>query len=458
MNSGLQNYLIYALITLPFLVVYLIRWQRKQALVRAAFERGQLFSEGPKAQHPRIDNLKCIGCGCCTEVCPEGDVLGLVGGKSAIINGHKCIGHGICVDACPVGGIELVMASPSISADMPRLTHEYETNIENLFIVGELGGLALIKNAVNQGRECVDIITARRARANGNGTMPDVFDICVVGAGPAGISASLRAIENRLPCITLEQDEVGGTVAKYPRRKLVMTSPVHLPLYGKFKKLEVSKEGLLVLWKEIMQQANLKINAGERVVDVQKGADRIFTVHTAKAQYRAHSVILTLGRRGTPRKLGIPGEELPKVMYSLLEAHAYTNSRILIVGGGDSAIEAAMGLAHQEGNEVTLSYRKPGFSRIKERNRKRIQECLDARKLTVLFHSNPVEVRDKTVLLEVKGAIQEIPNDYVWVFAGGTPPNAFLEKIGVQLGPKDLTREAHDEAMPAAAGSAQSQA
>ncbi len=458
MNDGLLNYLIYALITLPFLIVYLIRWKRKQALVKAALEKGQLFSEGPKAQHPRINVLMCIGCGCCVEVCPEGDVLGLVGGKSAIINGHKCIGHGICVDACPVGGIELVMASPSISADTPRLTHEYETNIENLFIVGELGGLALIKNAVNQGRECVDIITARRARANGNKTIPDVFDICVVGAGPAGISASLRAIENKISSITLEQDEVGGTVAKYPRQKLVMTSPVHFPIYGRFKKLEVSKESLLEFWKKIMQRADLKINAGEMVQDVKKGADQIFTVHTTKAQYRAHSVILTLGRRGTPRKLGIPGEELPKVMYSLMEAHAYTDARILVVGGGDSAIEAAMGLALQEGNVVTLSYRKPAFSRIKERNAQRVQECIDEHKLSVIFNSSPVEVRDKTVLLEVNGAIQETPNDYVWVFAGGTPPNAFLETIGVQLGPKDLTKEARDEAMPASVRPAEQQA
>jgi thioredoxin reductase (NADPH) len=457
MNDGLLNYLIYVLITLPFLAVYLIRWKRKQALVRAALEKGQLISEGPKSQHPRVDVLKCIGCGCCADVCPEGDVLGLVGGKSAIINGHKCIGHGICVDACPVGGIELVMASPSLSADMPRLTHEYETNIDNLFIAGELGGLALVKNAVNQGRECVDIIAARRARANGNGSIPDVFDICVVGAGPAGISASLRAIEKQLTCITLEQDEIGGTVAKYPRQKLVMTSPVHFPLYGKFNKLEVSKENLLALWNKIMQRADLKICAGEMVADVKKDADQIFTLHTTKAQYRAHSVILSLGRRGTPRKLGIPGEELPKVMYSLLEAHAYTEAHILVVGGGDSAIEAAMGLAQQKGNIVILSYRKPSFSRIKERNARRVQECIDEGKLSIIFNSQPAEVREKTVLLEINGEIQEIPNDYVWIFAGGTSPNAFLGKIGVQLGPKDLTKEARDEAMPVSVLPAQQQ-
>jgi thioredoxin reductase len=333
-----------------------------------------------------------------------------------------------------------------MGADMPSLTPEFETNIRNLFIIGELGGLALIKNAVNQGRECIDIIHGRRAAKSGTSGAPQDYDVCVVGAGPGGISASLRAIEKKLRYITIEQDEIGGTVAKYPRQKLVMTSPVELPLYGNFKKLEISKESLLELWKTISARADFKANTGEKVEDIRKGEDDIFTVRTVKDEYRAHTVILALGRRGTPRKLGIKGEELSKVMYSLIEADHYTNCKILVVGGGDSAIEAAMGLAHQKGNVVTLSYRKSSFSRIKERNAKRIQECVDSGMVRVIFDSSPVEIREKTVLLEVKGEGQEILNDYVWIFAGGTPPNAFLEKIGVQLGVKDMTKEARDEA------------
>jgi len=447
MDDRALNVLIYAIVTLPPIVVYIRRWRKKEARVRAAVENGQLFSEGPKAQHPHIDISMCIGCGSCVEVCPEGDVLGLVGGKAAIINGHKCIGHGLCVDACPVAAIDLVRAAPSLAADMPWLTPEYETSIESLFIVGELGGLALIKNAINQGRDCIDTITRRRAQANGGGSVPGMYDLCIVGAGPGGISASLRAIERKLSYLTIEQDEIGGTVAKYPRQKLVLTSPVEMPLYGSFKKLEISKESLLELWDKISQRADFKVRTGEKVEDVKKGEDGIFTVHTSKARYRARAVILALGRRGTPRKLGVPGEELPKVMYSLIEADAYTSSKILVVGGGDSAIEAAMGLAHQHGNDVTLSYRKPAFSRVKERNARRIQECIDARKLKVVFNSIPVEIKEASVLLEVNGGIQEIANDYVWVFAGGTPPNAFLEKIGVQLGIRDMTKEAHDEAV-----------
>jgi len=447
MSERLLSYLIYALFTIPLLIVYLIRWKRKEARVREAIEKGKLFSEGPKAQHPKIDNNTCIGCGSCVDVCPEGDVLGLVAGKAAIINGHKCIGHGLCVDACPVGAIRLVMAAPGLGADMPHLTPEFETSIPNMFIIGELGGLALIKNAVNQGRDCIDIIAARLAGMNGNGKAPDLYDVCVVGAGPGGISASLRAIEKNLRYVTIEQDEIGGTVAKYPRQKLVMTSPVEFPIYGSFKKLEISKESLLELWDKVAHRADFKANTGEKVDDVKRNEDGTFTIVTSKASYAARTVILALGRRGTPRKLGVKGEELPKVMYSLIEADHYTDSKILVVGGGDSAIEAAMGLAHQKGNVVTLSYRKEAFSRIKERNAKRIQECIDSGKVQVLFESNPTEILEESVLLDVKGEIREIPNDYVWVFAGGTPPNAFLQKIGIQLGAKDLTKEARDEAI-----------
>ncbi len=452
MNDSVLKILLYGIVMLIPLLLYVKRWRDKEAKVREAVEKGQLFSEGPKAQHPHINVLSCIGCGSCVDVCPEGDVLGLVGGKAAIIHGHKCIGHGLCADACPVGAIEMVMAAPSISADMPSLTPEFETNIPNLFIVGELGGLALIKNAVNQGRECIDIIRARKANGNGGESTPDVYDVCIVGAGPAGISASLRCIEHKLRYITLEQDEsVGGTVAKYPRQKMVMTSPVELPLYGSFKKLEISKEDLLALWKKVFERGDMKVRTGEKVDEIANDSDGIFVVRTGKSVYRARGVVLALGRRGTPRKLGVVGEELPKVMYSLIEADAYTNKKILVVGGGDSAIEAAMGLAHQRGNIVTLSYRKDRFSRIKERNAQRIQECIDNASLEVIFNSNPVEIKESSVVLDVNGETREIANDYIWVFAGGTPPNAFLTKIGVQLGPRDMTLEANKEAALAAA-------
>ena len=429
-----------------FMWRYLKEQKRKDTQARAAVEKGKLYSEGPKSQHPHIDETYCIGCAACTMVCPEGDVLAMVGGKAAIVNGHKCIGHSLCADVCPVGAITMVMASPSMGADMATLTPQYETSIKNLFIVGELGGLALIKNAINQGRNCIDNISNRMMAFGSRRSVADVLDVLIVGAGPAGISASLRAAEKKLNYLTLDEGEMGGTVAKYPRQKLVMTSPVEFPTYGKFRKTELSKEDLIAFWNQVLQRADFKFSKGEKVEDIKKGQDGIFTVATSKNQYRAHTVILALGKSGSPRKLGVKGEELPKVMYRLIEADHYVNKRILVVGGGDSAIEAAMGLAHQVGNQVTLSYRKEAFSRIKERNAQRIQECLRKGKLKVVFNSIPVEFKPDAVVLEVQGKLQQLPNDFVWIFAGGEPPTAFLKKIGVGFGMRDLTTEASKEA------------
>jgi thioredoxin reductase (NADPH) len=442
----LITFAIAALICFFFLGGYLRGLKKREARAREAVEKGKLFSDGPKAQHPHIDTSHCIGCGTCTSVCPEGDVLAMIAGKAVIVNGHKCIGHGLCADACPVGAITMVMASPSMGADMPSLTPHNETTIPNLFVAGELGGLALIKNAVNQGRDCVDLIASRLRTSRSATPLPGVYDVLIVGAGPAGISASLRAIENKLNYLTLERDEIGGTVAKYPRQKLVMTSPVEFPMYGKFNKMQLSKEHLLAFWDMVLNRADFNVSTGEKVDDIKKDERGIFTVLTANNQYRARTVVLALGRAGEPRKLGVKGEELPKVMYRLIEADHYINKKILVIGGGDSAVEAAMGLANQTGNQVTLSYRSGRFSRIKERNQKRIEECTRAGKVKILFKSNPVEFKPESVVLDVDGSRQEILNDFVWIFAGGTPPNDFLKKIGVGFGARDMTLEASREA------------
>jgi len=443
--DNIISFLIAAAVIAFFLITHLRKLKKREEHGRAAAEKGKLRSDGPTAQHPHIDANYCIGCAACTTVCPEGDVLAMLGGKAVIVNGYKCIGHALCAEACPVGAITMVMASPSVGANLPHLTSECETTMKGLFVAGELGGLALIKNAINQGRDCIDIITNRLAKHRAEPNDREVYDVLIVGAGPAGISASLRAIENKLNYITLDEGELGGTVAKYPRQKLVMTSPVNFPLYGKFKKFELSKEELLAFWYKVLKRNDFKFRAKEKVEDIQKGKDGIFATVTMHSVYRSRAVILAIGKSGNPRKLGVKGEELSKVMYRLIEADHYINKRILVVGGGDSAVEAAMGLAHQAGNTVWLSYRQPAFSRIKERNAQRIADDIRKGKVKVVFNSMPVEVTTDSVVLDVKGSKQRIPNDFVWVFAGGEPPSAFLKKIGIAVGSHDLTAEGSKE-------------
>lgn len=417
-----------------FFLRYWSAHRRSEALMRAAVDRESFFSDGPKAQHPKIQTDSCIGCGACVTVCPEGDVLALVSGKATIINGHKCIGHGLCAEACPVGAIAMVMAKPSSGADIPIISEEHETSVDNLFIAGELGGLALIKNAVNQGRDAVDVIAQRIGNMKTLQVDQNILDVVIVGAGPAGISASLRASEHGLKALTLERESVGGTVSKYPREKLVMTSPVEFPLHGRFSKTTLSKEELLNFWEKVIRRTDLNIHTGEGVETVRKSTDGVFCIHTQREEYRSRAVVLALGRSGTPRKLGIEGEELPHVLYRLIEADHYTHKNILVVGGGDSAVEAAMGLAHQVGNRVTISYRKGEFSRLKNRNAKRIEEHIHSEKLEVLFNSMPMEFRVGSVLIETGGQVRELPNDFVWIFAGGTPPSDFLKAAGVAFG------------------------
>ena len=423
-------------LAIALIAFFVINYVRK---VRLREGRTQKFAARPTFHpeltpglRPYIDASQCIGCAACTTVCPEGEVLAMLGGRASVVNGHRCIGHERCVAACPVGAISMVMATPQASTDMPRLTAESETTVRNLFIVGELGGLPLIRNAVNQGRECIDVITNRMRTACP--TEPGVYDVLIVGAGPAGISASLRAIENHLNYLTIERDEVGGTVAKFPRQKVITTTPLEFPLYGKLPKTELAKEHLLAFWDMVLNRAEFNVCTDSMVNDIQKSPDGDFVVLTATQQYRARHVVLAIGRAGNPRKLGVNGEQLGKVMYRLIDAHQYRNKNILVIGGGDSAVEAAIALGQQAGNHVTLSYRRQEFTRIKERNAKGIRQFVGAGRVEVVFNSTPQEFRHDSVVLSVGGRLRQISNDYVWIFAGGTPPYEFLRKIGVGFG------------------------
>ncbi|MCB0719323.1 MAG: NAD(P)-binding domain-containing protein [Bacteroidetes bacterium] len=386
----------------------------------------------PASLHPVIDPGICIGTGSClADVCPEHDVLGLSSGVATVVSPARCIGHGLCERACPVGAIKLVFGTESRGVDIPRIDSNFETNVPGMFIVGELGGMGLIRNAFEQGRQCIEWIARHKVSAP-----PGVLDVLIVGCGPAGLSASINCIHHGLKFKTIEREEIGGTVRTYPRKKLVMTAPLKIPGYGKLAVREIQKEDLVSIWDGIIEKTGLEVQTNEVVNAVGRRPDGTFEVITNKGEYLAKRVVLAIGRRGVPRKLGIEGETLEKVAYSLREPEAYQGDRIVVVGGGDSAVEAAIALADQPGNKVSLSYRKDRFSRIKQGNHIRIHEAIEKKKVSFLPNSTLTAIHQEQVAVDFSGDVKSMPNDYVFIFAGGVLPTPFLESCGIAIDTK----------------------
>lgn len=428
--ESLLIWIITAGIVLVIIIPYFIKFRKEhQKNVERKKEARQLGIDRPTAQFPFIDAASCIGCGSCVKACPEGDVLGVIFGKATVINGLRCVGHGLCEEACPVGAIEVGLGDIKSREDIPFTNEHHETNVPGLYVVGELGGLSLIRNAVKQGQAAVNQIASDLETDSAK----QAKDVIIVGAGPAGLSAALTAIQHRLDYLILDQYDPGGTILQYPRRKLVMTQIVNIPLYGRLKKPEFSKEELLDIWKQIIENYKINIKTGTKISQVVK-VNGTFEVVTSRGHFQARKVVLAMGRRGTPRKLGVPGEDKSKVAYQLIDAGSYQNQNILVVGGGDSAIEAAVGLARQPGNNVTISYRKEKFFRIKQKNEQRISELITRKKIQALFNSNVTEIKDKSVILTTGEGEQETPNNYVFIFAGGIPPFKMLKEMGIAFG------------------------
>jgi thioredoxin reductase (NADPH) len=394
---------------------------------------------GPAVGKPRalVRADMCVGCGTCVASCPEPGAITLRG-KLAVVDDALCQGHGECVRGCPVGAISVTMGTAVNRVSVPLVDANFETNVPGLYIVGELGGRGLIKNAINEGKLAVDhvarVLPPGEARDDG---AAHAVDVAIVGSGPAGLSAGLEALRRGLSYVVIEQGSLADTVRKYPRHKLLLAEPVAIPLYGDLWIADASKETLLQVWETIVANTGLVVHTGARVENIHReGA--MFCLETPVATYHARRVVLAMGRRGSPRRLGVQGEELGKVFYDIVEMEAFAGKRMLVVGGGDSAVESVMGLVNQQETDVVLSYRGESFSRVKDRNREKIEKAIATGRVKTLFGSQVREIRPDVVVLEHEGNTTILPNDYTVIRIGGDAPYAFLERLGVRIVQKDL--------------------
>jgi thioredoxin reductase (NADPH) len=416
---------------LPYILLILAAWI-STVLYRGFSQRAALHaltagSDEPPSLHPAINPALCIGCGACVSACPENQVLSMIGNKAELTDASSCIGHGACKTSCPAGAIELVFGTARRGVDLPQVGADFQTNVPGLYIAGELGGMGLVANAVEQGCQAIEAISKRD-----DIRQPGCLDVVIIGAGPAGLAASLAAKDKRLRYATLEQGSLGGTVAHYPRDKIVMTRPAHLPLYGTFKARRVRKEQLLGVWRDVVDKTGVTIRTGMRVQSIAKAATG-FDIKTATETLKAQTVLLATGRRGAPRKLDVSGEDLDKVVYALADVTQYSGKRVLVVGGGNSAVEAALDLARLGDVEITLCHRGSAFDRAKTELRSDLDRAEAASRLTVLREASVSSIDIAHVDVEVRGETRRLPNDAVIVCVGGLLPMILLEGLGVHV-------------------------
>lgn len=383
----------------------------------------------PMTLHPEIDPSLCAGCGACTKVCPEGDILKMINHKAVLVGPSKCVGHGECERACPVSAIKLVFGTKNRGMDIPRVSTNYETNVAGLYIAGELGGMGLIRNAIKQGKLAAQHAVSRLKTATTD------YDIIIVGAGPAGLAASLVAIANKKKYLTLEQGGFGGTVYNFPRQKIVMSHPFELPIVGqmKFESNKVSKEQLLKYWQDVRRKTNLRIQEKTQFMGLEKVGE-VFKVRTNLGEHTAKKVILAMGVRGSPRKLGVPGEEKAKVTYNLLDPEQYQSRDVVVVGGGNAGVEAAQMLSEARWkNRVHLLVRTGNFDRCNEDNINRIRALESKGLVNIWFNSSVTEIHDNEILIKKDESIQKLNNHFVFIFAGAELPHKFLMSLGVEI-------------------------
>ncbi|MBP6632401.1 MAG: NAD(P)-binding domain-containing protein [Kofleriaceae bacterium] len=388
---------------------------------------------GPRILVHDINDDRCTGCDACVAVCPT-NVLDLVENKSRVLRFQDCIQCEACMHACPTEALVMFPegAEPP-PLKVPEMDGHFQTAIPGQYLIGEVAGKPLVKNAANLGRMVVEHMLATGLRP-GSRHDPTSVDVAIVGSGPGGLSAALSCAQRGLSYVLLEKEQIlATTIARYPKGKLVMAEPYDTDNVSLLPVFDSSKEELIPIWRELVDRVGVRINMGESVEAVAPNQAGGFEVRTTVAAYRAQRVVLAIGTRGKPRTLQVPGENLPKVANLLEDPDELRGRAVLVVGGGDSAVEAAVAIA-DAGGRVMLSYRGRSFNRCAQKNKQTVENYAKEGRLKVKLQSQVVAIEPEAVILQLgDGTQKRYGNDAVFVLIGADPPVAWLEKLGVRF-------------------------
>ncbi len=389
---------------------------------------------GPRILVHDINDDRCTGCDACVAVCPT-NVLDLVANKSRVLRFEDCIQCEACMFACPT---EALVMFPEGSVPpplkIPEIDENFQTAVPGQYLIGEVAGKPLVKNAANLGRAVVEHMLASGLRPGAIGRGENAYDVAIVGSGPGGLAAALSCIQRGLSYVVLEKEqEIASTISRYPKGKLVMAEPYDTENISLLPVFDSAKEQLIPIWRELIERVGLKIKQGESVESVQRGSDGAFDVRTTVGAYRAARVVMSIGTRGKPRTLQVQGENLPKVFSLLEDPDEWRGKTVLVVGGGDSACEAALALA-DSGAKVMISYRGKGFNRAAPKNKNTIEQYASEGRIKAKLGSQVLGFEPESVTLALgDGSQKRYANDAAFVLIGADPPVQWLEKMGIRF-------------------------